>query len=488
MKKYLCLYFLFLCLCVPAVAQTTDFTYQGRLVDGSLAASGTYEMRFRLFDAENGGTQQPQPTPITLDFTLANGNAVTVTNGIFTVKLDFTASAFPGAARFLEISVRRTATDPFTLLNPRQPITSAPHNIRSLTSGSSDGLSVACVLCVTDAQIQSLDGSKVTGTVSNATTALNISGIVPIANGGTGSSTQNFVDLLTNQINIAGNKRFVQTTTLDIANVGTLTNSGGATFNGTATFNGANPVQMNALDVGNGLTADVVSVSELNALGQVSAAQFSGNGSGLTSLNATNVTTGTLADARLSTNVATLSGPQIFAGLKHFAGGLSGDASGLTNLNGSNITSGTISENRLGVAGMAFSGRISGLTIGGVSSITQYGGAIGFTDANAPENTITILSPNRTCTSMNLSGLLVNSSGVPTPPGVDNIRIIALRINQGNNFVNCGISASATSCNSGSNITVINAGSTLSMRVTTLDNGTPNDVGGTAILFGWECR
>jgi hypothetical protein len=109
----------------------------------------------------------------------------------------------------------------------------------------------------------------INGTVANATTAENVSGIVPIANGGTGSSTKNFVDLSTNQTNIAGNKRFLQTTTLDFANIGTLT-AGGATFNGSATFNGGNPVQMNALDVGNGLTADVASVSELNATNGVS--------------------------------------------------------------------------------------------------------------------------------------------------------------------------------------------------------------------------
>ncbi|MBC7899864.1 MAG: hypothetical protein H7070_07390, partial [Saprospiraceae bacterium] len=97
--------------CAATPAQTPEFTYQGRLLDGSLPASGTYEMRFRLFDAESAGTQQPQPAPITLDFTVTGGNPVTVANGVFTVKLDFTASAFPGAARFLEIGVRKT-TDP----------------------------------------------------------------------------------------------------------------------------------------------------------------------------------------------------------------------------------------------------------------------------------------------------------------------------------------------------------------------------------------
>src|SRR5687768_11981609 len=97
---------------LAAAAQTTEFTYQGRLVENSAPANGTYEMRFRLFDDTN--TQQPATTPITIDFTVANSNPVTVTNGSFTVRLDFTSAAFTGGARFLDVSVRRTAADPFT--------------------------------------------------------------------------------------------------------------------------------------------------------------------------------------------------------------------------------------------------------------------------------------------------------------------------------------------------------------------------------------
>src|SRR5262249_55690428 len=41
---------------------------------------------------------------------------------------------------------------------------------------------------------------------------------------------------------------------------------------------------------------------------------FSGNGGGLTNLNATNMASGTLADARLSTNVALRAGGNIFSG------------------------------------------------------------------------------------------------------------------------------------------------------------------------------
>jgi hypothetical protein len=113
-------------------AQTTAFTYQGRLTDSNANTSGTFEMRFKLFDALTGGAQQPQPTPVTLEFSVANSNAITVTNGIFTVLLDFGPGVFTGAGRWLEIEVRNTTGPPaFTLLAPRQQITSSPYATRS---------------------------------------------------------------------------------------------------------------------------------------------------------------------------------------------------------------------------------------------------------------------------------------------------------------------------------------------------------------------
>src|SRR6185436_11875651 len=68
--------------------------------------------------------------------------------------------------------------------------------------------------CVTNSQIGAVAGNKINGNVAsadNATTAVtagSVSGIVSVANGGTGSSTQNFVDLSTDQSNIGGNKTF----------------------------------------------------------------------------------------------------------------------------------------------------------------------------------------------------------------------------------------------------------------------------------------
>src|SRR6266850_1478508 len=126
---------LFLLTTATAFAQTTSFTYQGRLMDGGTPANGTYEIQFSLWDATAGGTQQPQPAPVTI--TRSN---VQVSAGSFSVQpaLDFGATAFPGADRYLEISVRRSGVDPFATLSPRQQITSTPYAIRSLTASTAD--------------------------------------------------------------------------------------------------------------------------------------------------------------------------------------------------------------------------------------------------------------------------------------------------------------------------------------------------------------
>jgi Chaperone of endosialidase len=144
-----------------AVAQTTAFNYQGRLSDGANPANGSYDLQFRLFDAITSGNQ------IASTLFLED---VMVTNGVFSVSLDFGAAAFPGANRWLEIGVRPGASSgSFTTLSPLQPITSSPYAVKSLYAATADGLSATCVSCVTSSQIASVDGSVITGTVPVST-------------------------------------------------------------------------------------------------------------------------------------------------------------------------------------------------------------------------------------------------------------------------------------------------------------------------------
>ena len=107
------------------------FTYQGRLTDGGTPANGEHDLRFILYDAAVGGSQSG---PI-----LINEN-VLVTNGLFTVALDFGAGVFTGAARWIEIAVRPGASaGAFTPLDPRQPLTAAPYALYALTPAGPAG-------------------------------------------------------------------------------------------------------------------------------------------------------------------------------------------------------------------------------------------------------------------------------------------------------------------------------------------------------------
>jgi hypothetical protein len=90
---------------------------------------------------------------------------------------------------------------------------------------------------------------------------------------------------------------------------------------------------------------NVTPVSALDVSGTVTATSFAGSGASLTNLNATNITAGTLADARLSANVPLLNGNQTFSGTPTFNGGfaLAGSAkvSGNMNFSGAPTFSGT---------------------------------------------------------------------------------------------------------------------------------------------------
>jgi hypothetical protein len=99
----------------------TTFTYQGRLTDGSIPPTASYDFEFRLFDAVTGGAQVGP---------LASRNAVAVTDGLFTVSLDFGA-VFGASKRWLEVRVRPAGGGAFITLSPRQELTPSPNALFS---------------------------------------------------------------------------------------------------------------------------------------------------------------------------------------------------------------------------------------------------------------------------------------------------------------------------------------------------------------------
>ena len=101
----------------PNVAAGSGFIYQGVLTVGGVPANGSYDFQVNLWDAVTGGT------PI--------GNALSVTgqpvtNGVFTIPVDFGSSVFQGDARWLQLAVRQNSGI-YTLLTPRQPISATPY-------------------------------------------------------------------------------------------------------------------------------------------------------------------------------------------------------------------------------------------------------------------------------------------------------------------------------------------------------------------------
>jgi hypothetical protein len=105
-----------------ALAQSTTFTYQGRLNWNGQAASGLYDFLFSVMDAEVGG--------VIINGSVAT-NGVGVTNGLFTVLINPGVGVFTGPPRWLDILVRTNGGSSFTPLSPRQLITSTPYAIRA---------------------------------------------------------------------------------------------------------------------------------------------------------------------------------------------------------------------------------------------------------------------------------------------------------------------------------------------------------------------
>ena len=110
-----------------AGAQSTAVTYQGQLADNGSRASGNYDLRFAIFNAASSGSQVGP----------ALTNALAISNGVFTVTLDFGNGVFTGPDRWLAIAVRTNGAAGFTTINPRQLLTSAPY---AILAGSISGV------------------------------------------------------------------------------------------------------------------------------------------------------------------------------------------------------------------------------------------------------------------------------------------------------------------------------------------------------------
>ncbi len=80
-------------------------------------ANGAFNFEFALFATNAGGASIAGPV---------TNNTVSVTNGLFTVNIDFGSAPFTGASNWVEISVETNGGNSFTTLAPRVALTPAP--------------------------------------------------------------------------------------------------------------------------------------------------------------------------------------------------------------------------------------------------------------------------------------------------------------------------------------------------------------------------
>ncbi len=101
----------------------TAFSYQGRLHDAGAPATGSFDLKFELYDADAAGN---------LIGAAVERAAVAAANGLFTTDLDFGGpEVFNGAQYWLQISVKPAGGPDYTVLAPRQVIRPVPYAIRA---------------------------------------------------------------------------------------------------------------------------------------------------------------------------------------------------------------------------------------------------------------------------------------------------------------------------------------------------------------------
>lgn len=111
-----------LALCGPASGQ--PFTFQGELKLGSVPVTTPQDFEFRLFLTDAG------PTQIGLTSTASD---LPLDAGRFTATIDPGPGVLTGQSLWLEIWVRAgDSSGPFTVLEPRQPLTPTPYAARAL--------------------------------------------------------------------------------------------------------------------------------------------------------------------------------------------------------------------------------------------------------------------------------------------------------------------------------------------------------------------
>ena len=135
----------------------STIVYQGRLTDAGSPANGTYDLRFTLYDAVNGGNPVGG---------LSTSDDLSVANGLFNATLDFGFTPFDGTALWLELAVRPgNSAGAYVALTPRQPMTTAPYALYAVTAARAYSSTNVTANGVNNAALQdaTITGGKIAG-------------------------------------------------------------------------------------------------------------------------------------------------------------------------------------------------------------------------------------------------------------------------------------------------------------------------------------
>jgi hypothetical protein len=366
-------------------AQGTAFTYQGLLNNGANPANGGYDLTFSLFNEGTGGSQ--------VGGTVTNLD-VGVTNGLFTVTVDFGA-VFTAADYWLQIGVRTNGGSAFTALSPRQQLMPVPFSIiAENVTGAIPLAQLPAAVLTNDESGVTLDNVTVDGDLTLASPATIYSGGTNVlrADGSgnffAGPSAGNLT--LTGEENTGVGAKALAMLTSGLCNQA----SGWAALylNTNGSFNTANGVEALGNNTsGSYNTANGIAALYLNETGSYNIAL--GNYAGYNIITGNyNIDIGNMG-APTDTNIIRIGSGQTQT---FIAGVINGNGGGLTGLNASQVTSGTIPLAQLPAivaslsepgAGNFFAGPSAGNSGVGGALNTGVGDSALYTDTTGSWNT-----------------------------------------------------------------------------------------------------
>ena len=252
-----------------SIATTVNATYHSATGDGFNIG------RIQLTD-RNPSFTQLNPSEITVSASFSGSALGTHQH----------TSSLGGSGTALSTLDPYYAVPTYVYLGAANPIVTTPNTLTVTTTGTGAATLVGGALNIpleSDPIVKAISGIvKSNGTTISAATAgtdyvipsgsitgnsANVTGIVAIANGGTGSATQNFVDLTTNQT-IAGNKTINGNTVIGsvAGNTTTIGNTTGAiTVNsGTGTVGISTDATANLVNIATGAGAKTLTLGSAN--------------------------------------------------------------------------------------------------------------------------------------------------------------------------------------------------------------------------------